>query len=288
MWPYKTAGGMANNPYAVGPRCEAVLTLTTDFGTTEYVAQMKGVIFTVFPEARIVDVSHRVLPQNILQGAYVMATTAPHFPAGAVHIGVVDPGVGSERRAIALRCERGWLVGPDNGLLWPAAETLGLVEVREITNQKYYRERVRPTFHGRDIFAPVGAHLARQGLAVFEDLGPVVDEPIRLSLDEGAGRVDGGWHGIVLHVDRFGNVITNLRESVVEDLPRDGRIAARFGELEEVTARRVDTYSQAGPDELVVLVASSGFLEASMNEDSAAGRHGIEPGMPVDLRPEGS
>ncbi len=265
-----------------------MLTLTTDFGTTEYVAQMKGAMFSVLPDARIVDVSHEIRPQNILQGAYVLATTVPFYPDGSVHVGVVDPGVGSERRALAIRCQRGWLVGPDNGLLWPAAEALGVRDVREVTNTTYCRQDVRPTFHGRDIFAPVGAHLARAGDDVFEDLGPVVDDPIRLALDEGAGRDGDSWYGVVIHVDHFGNIITNLAEDTLAGMTRGDRYEVRFAELEPEAVRRVDTYSEAGPDELVVLVASSGFLEASMNEDSAAGAFGIVPGMPVEVRPEGS
>jgi S-adenosylmethionine hydrolase len=260
-----------------------MLTLTTDFGTTEYVAQMKGVVFGIHPAARIVDVSHEILPQNVLQGAYVLASSVPYFPAGSVHVGVVDPGVGGERRAIAIRCADGWLVGPDNGLLWPAAEALGVQETRELTNTDYFRASVSPTFHGRDVFAPVAAHLAAGGADVFADLGRVVDGPIPLSLDEGSRVKDGTGHGIVLHVDRFGNIITNIPGSGFQSVPDGTDLRIRFEEMEPVPIRRVTTYGQAGPDQVVGLVASSGFFEVAMNEDDAAARLDVRPGMPVDV-----
>jgi S-adenosylmethionine hydrolase len=257
-----------------------VLTLTTDFGATEYVAQMKGAILSVHPEARIVDVSHEVQPQNVLEGAYVMAATVPYFPKGTVHVGVVDPGVGTVRRGLAIQCRRGWLVGPDNGLLWPAAEALGLEQVRALEDRRFFRKTVSATFHGRDVFAPVAAHLAVDGPDAFGALGSVVDDAIRLRLGEGAAWEGSLVRGVVLHVDRFGNVVTNVPADMVERWGVGSEAAVEIAQKPH-RMRRVSTYGDGGPDEPVLLISSSGFLEVAMNEENAARRLGVRPGLPV-------
>src|SRR5256712_7799641 len=139
-------------------RMSAIVTLTTDFGAGEYIGAMKGAILTVDPEATIVDIDHSIRPHDIRHGAYVLYAAVPYYPFAA-HVGVVDPGVGTKRRAIVCVCEGAFLVGPDNGLLTPAARRLGLKEVREVTNRKLRRPELSDTFHGRDLFAPVAAHL---------------------------------------------------------------------------------------------------------------------------------
>jgi len=166
----------------------AIVTLTTDFGAGEYIGAMKGAILTVDPEATIVDIDHSIRPHDIRHGAYVLYAAVPYYPFAA-HVGVVDPGVGTKRRAIVCVCEGAFLVGPDNGLLIPAARRLGLKEVREITNRKLGRPELSDTFHGRDLFAPVAAHLM-SGTKV-KEWGPRLRTlSISISANRGSGKAD--------------------------------------------------------------------------------------------------
>src|SRR2546422_5057451 len=174
---------------------------------------MKGVILEIDPEARIVDIDHSVAAHDIRRGAYALYSAASWFPF-AVHVGVVDPGVGTQRRASVIACEGAIFIGPDNGLLIPAAETFGIKEVREITNKEYTLRRASYVFHGRDIFAPVAAHLSK-GVKL-RDLGPPITDHVKI--DFGTPEVDEeGIRGEVLTVDRFGNIITNIPRALVSD-----------------------------------------------------------------------
>lgn len=236
----------------------AIITLLTDFGLRDhYVAAMKGVIAGIAPAAQLIDVSHGVEPYQIRQAAYLLSQTWSWFPAGTVHVAVVDPGVGSERRAIAAESRGHRFVLPDNGLV-----SLAGVEhpvVREIRNQTLMRHPVRQTFHGRDVFAPVAAHLAA-GVA-FEDLGPIVEDWVRLPL---AGPQ-------VLHIDRFGNVITSLRAAAPLQI-RGTTIQAH-----------VPNYSAAPAGQLFLITGSGGYVEISQREASAAARLGCKVGDPITL-----
>src|SRR3989449_9062309 len=181
-----------------------IVTLTTDFGASEYVAAMKGVLLSMDKALRIVDVRHDIAPGNVTEGAFALFTTAPHFPF-AVHVGVVDPGVGTSRRGLAVVCEGAIFVGPDNGLLMPAAKRMGIKDVRELSNPAFWRHPVHPTFHGRDVFAPVAAHLTMG--AKVADLGPSIRDVFELDF----GRPEETSRGLEtegIYLDRFGNIVT--------------------------------------------------------------------------------
>ncbi len=239
-----------------------IVTLTTDFGTRDsYVAEMKGVILSLAGSAHLVDVSHDVTAHDVVEGALTLESAAPAFPRGTVHVAVVDPGVGTARRGIVVAARGHLFVGPDNGLFTPflGGEDWRAFELRE---RRYQAAVVSRTFHGRDIFAPAAARLAL-GLAP-ESFGPVVDDPVRLlwpEVLEGPRRIA----GVVLHVDRFGNLITSIGAPTLE----------RLGEpLEIVVAGRrlplVETYGELGRGRLGGLVGSRDRLEIVVREGSAA------------------
>jgi S-adenosyl-L-methionine hydrolase (adenosine-forming) len=255
-----------------------IVTLTTDFGLADhYVGVMKGVILSIAPRARIVDISHAAASYSISEGAWLIAQAWPYFPPKTVHVVVVDPGVGTERRAIVAEAAGQYFVAPDNGVL-------GLVlmreqhTVREISNARYFRQPVSRTFHGRDIFAPAAAHLA-SGVAV-ASLGPLLGDYQRGDFEMPRQGDDGVWHGRVLHVDRFGNLVTSFR-------------AADFPDLEEkkfrltIGNRAIDRFAAVYGGQpvgaLFAIGGSSGYLEVSMNRASAAAETGAEPGSVVTL-----
>lgn len=267
-----------------------VITLTTDFGLADaYVAAMKGVILTLNPDAVILDVSHDVRPQQVRQGAFLLQTTLPYLPPGAVHVAVVDPGVGTERQAVALETAAGRFVGPDNGILSPtlpddsregAPESGGPVALPPggravaLTNARYHRQPVSDTFHGRDIFAPAAAHLS---LGVpLEELGEPLGELAALPPFRAARLPDGSLAGRVVHVDRFGNVVTDIRG---EDLPSISiTVILRGVEIEGLER----TYATARG--FVALVNSAGFLEVALPGADAAQEMGADIGAPVSVR----
>jgi S-adenosylmethionine hydrolase len=257
-----------------------IYTLTTDFGMGEYVGAMKGVLLSLDPEATIVDLDHHVRPQDIRHGAYVLRAAVPHFPF-AVHIAVVDPGVGTERRALVAVCEGALLVGPDNGLLIPAARHLGIKEVRAITNRKLLAKDVSSTFHGRDVFAPVAAHLMT-GTKV-KDVGPAVQDFVDLDFGTPRSTKD-GLEGTVLTTDRFGNIITNIPRSTVEKSWKvGGTVHVGLGGY-EASLPLVPTYGEVASGEFLATFSSSGFLEIARREGNAAFQLHISPGLPVTLR----
>jgi S-adenosylmethionine hydrolase len=266
-----------------------IITLTTDFGLADpYVAAMKGVILSLNPAATIVDVTHEVRAQQIAQGAFLLAQALPYFPPGTVHVVVVDPGVGTARRALAVAAPEALLVGPDNGVLSAALpeETRrragsttgpGTVTLPEgyravaLTRRRYMREPVSGTFHGRDVFAPAAAHLSL-GVEI-EALGPAVKKILALPPFRARRRPDGVLEGRVLHVDRFGNLVTDVR---AEDLST-GQIEVSIG------GQRVQglahTYEEE--PELKALVGSGGYLEVARRGDSAAYWLGVDVGAAV-------
>ena len=266
-----------------------IITLTTDFGLADpYVAAMKGVILSLNPSVTIVDITHEVRPQQVSQAAFLLAQALPYFPPGTIHVVVVDPGVGTPRRALALATPGMVLVGPDNGVLSAALPEearrragpgpgAGEVELPEgyravvLTRPRYMREPVSVTFHGRDIFAPAAAHLSL-GVAL-EALGPAVREVQALPPFRARRLPDGALEGRVLHVDRFGNLVTDVR---AEDLPA-GRVEVSIGgQRIEGLAR---TYDE-GP-ELKALIGSSGYLEVAHRGGSAAYGLGVDVGAGV-------
>jgi S-adenosylmethionine hydrolase len=256
-----------------------VVSLLTDFGLIDpYVSEMKAVILSICPRARIVDISHLVEKFNIRMGAYLLATAATSFPTATVHVAVVDPGVGSSRRPIVIETAHSLLVGPDNGLLVPAAQAEGILHAYHVTNRSIISSQVSATFHGRDIFAPVAAHLAC-GTPVMECGVEITDflKPSYAKLKLNGKKV----LCEVFHIDGFGNIITNLRAIQVPfNLKANEKVKISLGN-KQFSARHVDTYSDLRKDEYGLLVGSHGFLEIACNEKSAAKRVRARTGMAV-------
>ena len=259
-----------------------IITLLTDYGIKDsYVAEVKGAILRIAPDATIVDISHDVGNYSIDEGAFHMARSVPYFPEGTVHVGVVDPGVGGERKGIIIQARGAFLVGPDNGLLAPAAERLGVEKVFEITNTGLLPERVSFVFDGRDVFGPTGALLAK-GVPP-EDIGSEVVEYKRLPAYE--PKIEGdSLVATVIHVDGFGNLVTNVTYEVLE------RIGAGYGSSfrvvtpsGEYTLPYVRQFSAVPEGELLLLVAGGGYLEFAVNQGDARKRLGIDKGDAVRL-----
>ena len=254
----------------------AIVTLTTDFGTRDpYVAQLKGVLLAGCEGVRIHDLTHEIAPQDVLEGALFLAAAVPAFPPGTVHLAVVDPGVGTERRAIAASVGGQHVVCPDNGLLTLLARRAAIEEVRSIERASLRREPVSPTFHGRDLFAPAAAFLACGGAPA--ELGPPLKAPIELPLPhprrEGARLV-----GEVVHIDRFGNAITNLGRSEVEAIAGGRAVGV------EAAGRRLPlarTYGDVAEGEPLALIGSADLLEVAVRNGSAAAALGLERGSEV-------
>jgi hypothetical protein len=240
-----------------------IITLTTDFGVTDgYVGAMKGVILRLAPNVTLIDISHAVNPHDVRHGARILATAAPEFPDGTIHVAVVDPGVGSSRRGIAVRTTNAFFVGPDNGLFSPFFDSK--VACVRLTNRATHQRHVSHTFHGRDVFAPVAAHLAN-GMSINE-LGPPLIDPVCLVEPEPV-RTDGGWLvAEVVYVDRFGNLVTNLSPGNWEQLePADIRVV-----VGDIGVPFVRTYSDAAVGELLALIGSSGYLEIAVRTGRAS------------------
>ena len=261
----------------------SIITLTTDFGASDgYVGTMKGVILSIAPDAALVDITHEIAPQNIRQAADVLHAAAPYFPRGTIHLAVVDPGVGSARRALAVRTSQGLLVGPDNGLFTPFLTDEPDAECRAITNAKYMLPHVSATFHGRDVFAPVAAHLANG--ADLADLGPRITDPVMFAVPLPTQQPDGSWLGCVLYADHFGNLITSVTEGLLQQLISGGRHSVEIviGQQRISGIRR--TFAEGVPGELVALLGSSGHLEIAVTNGNAARALNIGPDSPVTLR----
>lgn len=251
-----------------------IVTILTDFGGRDpYVGIMKGVILGLHPQARLVDLAHQVDPQDVRQGAFLLATAVDWFPPGTVHLAVVDPGVGSQRRALAVQGERHFYVGPDNGVLSLAIRRDRPVAAVELRPGSWTLERVSRTFHGRDIFAPAAAHLAR-GVAL-ENLGPPVSDLVELDL--GANVFEGNQVVTrVVHRDAFGNLVTLLHRSEVKGSLLGVRMAGV-----DIPVR--STYGEVAPGELLACWGSADYLEIAANRGSAAERLGFDPAAPVHV-----
>ncbi len=264
------------------------MTFLSDFGTSDDFAGIcHGVINLICPEARVIHITHGIQPQAIGQGARVLAGAIPYLPAG-VHLAVVDPGVGSERRAIALRAADGrHFVGPDNGLLIPAAEACGgVVEAVAITNPDVMLQPVSRTFHGRDVFSPAAARLAA-GMPLAE-LGPAI-EPARLVRRSTPDhRVDGSMvHAAVQYIDRFGNIQLAVSAGELDGLFQVGRMAEIDTGDDRYYARCADTFADVGAGEFVLYEDSVGLLSFALNQGNAAELTATEVGdeIAVDLAP---
>jgi S-adenosylmethionine hydrolase len=255
-----------------------LIALLTDFGLRDhYVGTMKGVALGICPEASLVDISHDVAPQDVLGAALELVDAYRYFPAGTIFLVVVDPGVGSTRRAIAVEAGEYRFVAPDNGVLSAVLDQVRPEGVVELTEAKYARSSISKTFEGRDRFAPAAAWLAT-GLQI-QALGRPVPSFVRLNLPQ-PRTTEAGIDGEVLRVDRFGNLITNIDRVTLGSLM--GPIAVRIGS--HVIAQMVSTYAGATPGALCALVGSSDRLEIAVSGGSAAETLGIGRGAVVQLR----
>lgn len=265
-----------------------VLTLTTDFGTADgYVGAMKGVIAGIAPSARILDLTHALPPQDVRAAAYALYRAVRYYPPGSVHCAVVDPGVGTTRRAIALETsDRQVLVGPDSGvftLFYPPFVDDAPRAV-ELTESRWWRNAAEPssTFHGRDVFAPVAAHVARriedEGEVDLAEFGPSATGLHRFGFPRPIEEAD-AYRGEIVHVDHFGNAVTNLPARWVEHAEGNAVLEAGGKTMPIVT-----TYGDVGVGDLCALVGSAGWLEVACRDGSAAERLGLAPGIPVVLR----
>lgn len=264
------------------------ITLTTDFGTADgYVGSMKGVIAAIEPRATIHDLTHEIPAQDVNAAAYALYQAVPYWPPGTVHCVVIDPGVGTQRRAIVARAERDqYLVGPDSGVftLFCPPFTDSEPDTVELTDPRWWRDpgATSSTFHGRDIFAPVAGHLARMlqdGRPELSIFGTPARDLHCFDFPTPVEERDGGYRGEVLHVDHFGNAVTNLPERWVAHAGGAAVVEAAGRSMPVVR-----TYSDVDVGCLCAVVGSTGWLEVACRDDSAASRLGLAPGQPVVLK----
>jgi len=243
----------------------SVITLTTDFGTRDwFVGTLKGVIASIAPKVNVIDITHDLPPGDIRGGAFALAASCRYFPKGTVHVAVVDPGVGSRRKAIAVQTAEGVFVGPDNGVLSWALAKEKITAIHALENEAYFLQPVSRTFHGRDVFAPVAAHLSL-GVPI-KKLGPALRDFVRLDWPE-PRKQRGGIEGEVIYIDRFGNAITNLESGLLMGSERASCVV--YAKRRRVCPLKT-YYQAAAPNTPVALVGSSGFVEIAVNGGSAA------------------
>lgn len=258
---------------------ERIITLTTDFGLKDpYQGAMKGAVLSVNPAARTVDITHLVQPGNILEGAFVLLGASRYFPEKTIHVAVVDPGVGGDRNPILVETRRFFYIGPDNGLLSPSVREDGIVRAIELTNTEFFRDEVTSTFHGRDIFGPIAAHLSLG--ANPEEMGQALDKIRALDLPRTVPEA-GGIRGEVVYIDSFGNLITNIRRE---------ELSALDGAAVEVSVKNAalsglkKTYAIVEKGATAALIGSTGYLEVAVNCGSAAEALGARVGDTVAVR----
>lgn len=246
-----------------------IITLLSDFGLRDpYVAEMKAVVFSICPEASVVDISHEIEKFNIRTGAFVLASAAPYFPQGTIHVAVVDPGVGTKRRPLVVETSRCFYVGPDNGLLMLSAQRGRILHVYNISNPRYMLTRVSRTFHGRDIFAPAAAHLAKGSPP--SEFGPEDHDYVVPKFAKPRLRGD-KLLGEVLHIDDFGNIISNIS---MKDLEKIGIGEGSFLHVQLkgkiLTLKLCSAYGEVTAKTPLAIIGSTDFLEVSINQRNAS------------------
>jgi S-adenosylmethionine hydrolase len=259
-----------------------VITLTTDFGTNDhFVGALKGVIVDIVPDAQIVDITHAVQAFDVLDGALAIAQTYSYFPTGTVHLVVVDPGVGTTRRPILASSDGFHFVAPDNGVLSMVYAREERIRVRHITSEHYFRQPVSNTFHGRDIFAPVAAYLAK--FVDSDKFGDEIEDYVRFAAPRAKATGENRMRGVILKVDRFGNLITNITP---EDAPalfsaKPGAFKIVVGSKEITEIRKA--YAEGSPGEVFGVLGSMGYLEIVANRAAAAQLTGAGKGSEVTI-----
>ncbi len=257
-----------------------IVSLTTDFGQQNgFVGVMKGVIWGIAPETHIADITHQIPPQNVRLGAYALWQVIPFFPPGSVHIAVIDPGVGTQRRPIGLKIGDQYFIVPDNGLITPMLEDGERagddIRIFHLNNPEYWLPEVSRTFHGRDVFAPTGAHLA-QGVPLGE-LGNPIDDPIRIDFPK-PKKTDFGWEAHITIIDVFGNLTTDLPVKYIAD---NHNVLIHYKDY--TIPGLVESYGHRKPGELIALVDSENFIEISVVNGSAAVKTGAEIGDTIEV-----
>lgn len=250
-----------------------IITLTTDFGLVDpYVAMMKGVILSINPEAKIVDITHYIKVGSILSASNLIRETFPFFPEGTIHVGVVDPTVGSQRKLIGVEAGGHLFVGPDNGLFWPIIKDHKDAKAVQLENKGYFLPRLTHTFHGREIFAPIAAHLSR-GVSL-DRMGPEAKGPVKLHAPAPQKKGD-GLYGRVTRVDNFGNIITNVNQKDLNLFIGTAEPVIELGNIRIKGLNRI--YAEAEAGEVVALINSSNLLELAVNLGRADEYSGIDP-----------
>ena len=259
-----------------------IITLTTDYGTNDHlVGTLKGVILKINPDVTIVDITHEVAPYDVLDGALAIASAYRYFPARTIHVVIVDPGVGTERRPLLVSGETQYFVAPDNGVLSLVYEQETALLVRHATAEHYFLQPVSKTFHGRDIFAPVAGWLSKGWQSA--SMGEEINDYKRFALPKPKA-AEGVTQGTVLRMDHFGNLLTNFRP---DDMP-DGALKSGTLKMQvngKEVKRLVETFAQGEPGEPVALVGSSGFIEIAVNKGNAARVVGAGRGAAVVVTP---
>ena len=260
-----------------------IVTLTTDFGTADYyVGAIKGAVLGTCPDAEVLDISHDVLPYDILDAAFTIHQCYKYYPLNTIHVVVVDPGVGSQRRPLLVRGDEHYFIAPDNGVLslvYPEQEKL---TVYHITGTHYFRQPVSKTFHGRDIFAAVAGWLGKGVEA--QQFGDEIDDYVKLSIPKAQGQDGKSWKGIVLKIDRFGNVITNISADDCPDLFGETAPTFKITAGGKEISKLAENYAEGAPNEVFALLGSSGFLEIASNRGGAAKILGVKRGAEVNLQ----
>ncbi|MBS7643674.1 S-adenosyl-l-methionine hydroxide adenosyltransferase family protein [Candidatus Bathyarchaeota archaeon] len=259
-----------------------IVTLLTDFGTRDpYVAQMKAVILSICPRTVIVDISHNVEKFNVRMGAFILASATPYFPPGSIHMAVVDPAVGTKRAPLLIETKNFFFVGPDNGLLILAAQADGIEQVYQIENQRYLRPAISYTFHGRDVFAPVAGYLAK-GVSP-QKIGSKLLSYVVPSFSKPSIK-NGKISGEINYIDSFGNVVTNIPASLLEQLRvLPGQLLQLRIKRKSFAIRFCRAYGEVQVGELLGIIGSHNFLELSINQGNAAGLFNVVVGDTVEL-----
>ena len=256
-----------------------LITLMTDFGTSDhYVGVMKGVMLNINPEVQIVDITHAIPPQDVYAAAFLIDSAYRYFPTGTIHVVVIDPGVGSERRALVCQTETAYFVCPDNGILTHILRNGERVHTVAVENSAYFLQEVSNTFHGRDIFAPVAAHLSR-GIPI-DKLGSPVTQPVQLPIPK-PEVTDKTVIGQVIWIDSFGNLVTNISHEILESLEGRDRVVIRAGSVEMDRLNR--SYTESAVGEVLAIVGSSNRLEISINQGNAAETLGLRRGDTITM-----